>query len=259
MNATLTLGAAFLLGLAASGHCIVMCGGISGALGLATARDAKGRMQPSLLIGYQVGRILSYSLAGLLFAGLLGGVIAMLDIEAVRQILRAISAAALLLAALAAFGVLRTPDYAVGARLWPKIAQLGRKVLPVTRFPQALAFGMLWGWMPCGFVFTVLIIATLQADALRGAMTMAAFGLGTIPALLAASFGAQRLRKLAALPAYRHAAGSVLALCAALTLAGPWLAHSVPALHGWLPFDCTESHANHESARATSRDQRGVT
>lgn len=238
MNTALTFGAAFLLGLAASGHCIVMCGGISGALGLATARDANGRMRPALLIGYQVGRVVSYSIAGLLFAGALGGVIAMLDIEIVRQALRAISAAALLFAALAAFGVFRTPDFVIGSRLWPKVSHLGRRLLPVARFPNAFAFGMLWGWMPCGFVFTVLLIATLQADALHGALTMAAFGLGTMPALLVASFGAQRLRKFAALPAYRHTAGSVLVLCAALTLTGPWLAHAMPALHGWIPFDC---------------------
>lgn len=79
MNGTLTLGAALLLGLAASGHCVVMCGGISSALGLATAKNASGRPRPSLLVGYQLGRITSYSLAGLLFAGLLGGLITLLD------------------------------------------------------------------------------------------------------------------------------------------------------------------------------------
>ena len=53
---------------------------------------------------------------------------------------------------------------------------------------------MVWGWMPCGFVYSVLLIATLQLDAARGALIMAAFGLGTAPALLIAAFGAQRLR-----------------------------------------------------------------
>jgi sulfite exporter TauE/SafE len=97
--------------------------------------------------------------------------------------------------------------------------------------------------MPCGFVYTVLLIATLQADAVRGATTMAAFGLGTAPALLIAAFGAHRLRRFAALPSYRHIAGSVLVLSAALTLAGPWLVHAMPALHGWLPFDCGPADA----------------
>jgi sulfite exporter TauE/SafE len=243
MNEALTLGAALLLGLAASGHCLVMCGGLSAALGLATARDASGRTRPTLLAGYQLGRIASYSLAGLLLAGILGGLIAVLDIEVVRGALRALSALALLLAALVAFGRLRDPGGGLGRALWPRISKLGRRLVPIATFPRAVAFGMLWGWMPCGFVYTVLLLATLQADAIRGAMTMAAFGLGTAPALLVASFGAHRLQKLAALPSYRHVAGSVLMISAALTLAAPWLVHAMPALHGWLPFDCGAAHA----------------
>jgi sulfite exporter TauE/SafE len=243
MSETLTLGAALLLGLAASGHCLVMCGGLSAALGLASARDANGRARPVLLAGYQLGRIASYSLAGLLLAGALGGLIAVLDIEVMRRVLRALSALALLLAALVAFGRLRDPGGSVGRRLWPWISKLGRRLVPIATFPRAFAFGTLWGWMPCSFVYTVLLIATLQADALRGAMTMAAFGLGTAPALLVAALGAHRLQKFAALPSYRHVAGSVLMIGAVLTLAAPWLVHAMPVLHGWLPFDCGAAHA----------------
>jgi sulfite exporter TauE/SafE len=231
MNESLTLGAAFLLGLAASGHCLVMCGGISTALGIATAKDANGRARPTLLVSYQLGRIASYTLAGLLFAGVLGGVIAFLDIEVVRRTLRVVSALTLLLGALVAFGRIRDPGFGVGHRLWTKIAPLGRKLLPVTSVPRALAFGMVWGWMPCGFVYSVLLIAMLQLDPIRGAMVMAAFGLGTAPALLITAFGAQRLTRLASLPATRHVAGSVLLLSAMLTLAGPWVMHSTSDAH----------------------------
>src|ERR1044071_6466328 len=104
MTGMLTIGASFLLGLAGSGHCLAMCGGVTAALGLSTARDARGRPRPALLLGGQVGRIVSYSLAGLLFAGALGGVIALLDIESVRKGLRVLAALALLFAALVAFG-----------------------------------------------------------------------------------------------------------------------------------------------------------
>lgn len=242
MNGTLTFGAAALLGLAASGHCLVMCGGISTALGLATAKDANGRARPTLLMGYQLGRIASYSLAGLLFAGILGGLVALLDIEAVRRTLRALSALALLLGAFVAFGRVRDPGYRLGLRLWPRLAPLGRRLLPVANLPRAFAFGMVWGWMPCGFVYTVLLIATLQLDAMRGAMTMAAFGLGTAPALLITAFSAQRMVSFAARPGTRHVAGSVLLISALLTLAGPWLVHMLPGLNGWLPFDCSAAY-----------------
>lgn len=96
--------------------------------------------------------------------------------------------------------------------------------------------------MPCGFVYTVLIIATLQLDAVRGAMTMAAFGLGTAPALLLTAFSAQRLVGFTSGPVARHAAGTVLLISAMLTVAGPWLVHSLPGLNGWLPFDCSIAH-----------------
>ncbi len=239
MNGALTLGAALLLGFAASGHCLVMCGGISAALGMAVAKDAQGRTRPVLILAYQLGRIVSYAIAGLIFAGILGGLVSLLDIDSVRRTLRALSALALLLGALVAFGGVRDPGTGIGRRLWPKLAPLGRRLLPIQTLPRAFAFGMVWGWMPCGFVYSVLLIATLQLDALNGALIMFAFGLGTAPALFIAAFGAQRLSAFASRPLARHVGGSVLLVSAVLTLAGPWIEHSLPGLHAWLPFACS--------------------
>ena len=238
MSGALTFGAAMLLGLAASGHCLLMCGGISAALGMATAKDSQGRARPLYLLSYQLGRITSYALAGLLFAGVFGYFISLLDIEAVRRTLRVLAAIALLLAALVAFGGMRDPGARLGRLIWPKVAPLGRRFFPVTTWPRAFAFGMVWGWMPCGFVYSVLLIATLQMDATVGALTMAAFGVGTVPALLVTAFGAQRLQWVVTRPATRVVAGIVLLLSAVLTSVGPWLGHSAPALQAWLPFDC---------------------
>ena len=235
---TLTFGAALLLGLAASGHCVLMCGGISSALALATEKSVSGKPRPELLVGYQLGRVMSYALAGCLFAGTLGALIAVLDIEAVRRALRLLASAALLLGACVAFGYVRSFDYGFGRRMLPALAKIGRHLLPVTSLPRAIAFGMLWGWMPCGFVYTVLLIATLQGDALNGAMTMAAFGAGTAPAVLATAFGAARLSGIAFTQVPRRVAGSLLLTSALLTAAAPWLLQTSPGLHQWLPFDC---------------------
>jgi sulfite exporter TauE/SafE len=240
MNGTLTLSAALLLGLAASGHCIVMCGGISAALGMAAARDKRGRTRPAIIVSYQMGRIFSYALAGLLLAGILGGLVSLLDIDSVRKTLRTLSALALLLGALVAFGSVRDPGAGIlGRRLWPKLAPLGRRLLPVNTLPRGFAFGMVWGWMPCGFVYSVLLIATLQLDAVNGALIMLAFGLGTAPALMVAALGAERLRGFSSRPGARHLAGSVLLASALLTFAGPWLEQFLPGIHAWLPFDCS--------------------
>ena len=239
MTDPVTLGAALLLGLVASGHCVLMCGGITAALGVATAKQANGRPVAALLAGYQIGRIASYSLAGLTFGGALGTAIDWLDIEAVRRALRMLAALALLAGALVALGILRDPGSSIGRRLWPKLAPLGRRLLPVTTLPRALGFGMVWGWMPCGIVYTMLMIAGLQLDAVQAAATMAAFGLGTAPAMFATAIGAQRFAGFAAQPTARRVAGAVLLATAALTLAGPWLATRAPGVAHWLPFDCT--------------------
>jgi sulfite exporter TauE/SafE len=228
-----TLVAALLLGLLASGHCFVMCGGITAALGIATAKGADGRPQAHLLAAYQVGRILSYVLAGLAFGGVLGSLVAVLDVEAVRRALRALSAAALLVAAMVVFGRVRDPGAGIGQRVWAKLAPIGRRLVPVTNMRRALAFGMVWGWMPCGMVYTMLLMASLQLDALHAAATMAAFGLGTVPAMLAAALGAQQLAGFSTRPVGRRIAGAVLVACALLTLVAPWLPQGAHLhLHG---------------------------
>ena len=238
MTGGLTLGAALMLGFAASGHCLVMCGGISAALGIATAKRANGKPRTSLLVAYQVGRMLSYAIAGGLVGGVLGFVVVWLDEDAVRQGLRALSAVALVAAALVAFGVLRDPGSRLGRLVWPRLAPLGRRLLPVTSKGRALGFGMVWGWMPCGFVYTVVVIAALEHDALRSAATMLAFGIGTAPAMIAVALGARRTASFAAGSTGRRFAGAVLIGSAALTLFAPQIVAAAPWLHPWMPYLC---------------------
>jgi len=234
----LTLGAALLLGFVASGHCLAMCGGISAALGIATAKGANGRPRTLLLVAYQVGRMFSYAIAGGLVGGVLGFVVGWLDIDAVRTTLRALSALALVAAALVAFGALRDPGSSIGKLVWPRLAPLGRRLLPVTSLPRALGFGMVWGWMPCGFAYTMMLIAALEQDALRSAATMLAFGIGTAPAMIAVALGAQRAAGFAANSVGRRVAGAVLIGSAALTLFAPQIVAAAPWLHPWMPYLC---------------------
>lgn len=238
MTGGLTLGAALLLGFAASGHCLAMCGGISAALGVATAKRADGRPRASLLAAYQIGRMLSYAVAGGLVGGVLGFTVGWLDIDAVRTSLRALSALALVAAALVAFGALRDPGSGLGKLVWPRLAPIGRRLLPVTSFSRALGFGMVWGWMPCGFAYTMMLIAALEQDAFRSAATMLAFGIGTAPAMIAVAFGAQRAAGLAARNVGRRVAGTVLIAGAALTLFAPQIVAAAPWLEPWMPYLC---------------------
>jgi len=237
----LTIGAALLLGLLASGHCLVMCGGISGALGLVTTRNADGSSRRALMITYQIGRIASYTVAG--FAvGLLGDrLISIVNVEAVRSGLRVATGIALAMAALAMLGVVRAPGIRFGQKLWPHIARAGRRLLPVSNVPRAFAFGMLWGWMPCGLAYNLLLIAMLGARPLQSAATMFAFGVGTLPAMLAAAWGAPTLAAWASRRSVRNGVGAGLLACALLVMAAPWLPMHAPWLHALLPFDCFAS------------------
>jgi len=239
VTGNLTLTAAFLLGLFASGHCILMCGGISGALMMAA--DGSGRRHPpaGLLLAMQIGRVSSYMLAAALLASVGASVVGLVDQDNVRVVLRIVSAATFTAIGLTLLGRARGVDFGLGRVMWPRLAPLARKLLPVRRLPQAFALGAIWGWMPCGFVYSVLMLAWLSMDPLRGALTMLLFGLGTMPALLASAYGTAGIMRIFGRAGARSAMGMALLVMAVLTLGGPWLvAHSgIHAAH-WLPLDC---------------------
>ena len=242
MSTGLTLFGAFLLGLLASGHCLVMCGGISGALAMATQRNAGGRLRLDLLAGYQIGRVGSYMLAALLLSGAGAFIVQFVDGARVRLVLRALSAGAIAAVGISLLLRGRGFDVALGRGVWKQLAPFARRFMPVRNVAQALALGAVWGWMPCGLAYSVLLVAWLGMDPWRSAAIMLAFGLGTVPAVLAGAYGAAGGLRLLAHGGLRSAVGVLLVLFGTLTAAAPWLmAHT--GLHAaWLPFDCSVFH-----------------
>ncbi len=213
MGTELTLGAAFLVGLLGSTHCIGMCGGIVGALTLGLddrLRKSSYRL-PAFLLAYNSGRILSYTIAGGL-SGLLGGQFARLDWGIDFPVGGFIAGLFMM-----ALGFYLTGWWQVllvleklGARLWRRIEPLGRRLLPVTSLPQAFALGMLWGWLPCGLVYAVLAWSLTTADAGQGALLMFGFGLGTLPMLLLMGGAAEHLNRFMRSPRARQIAGLII-------------------------------------------------
>ncbi|MGP5309419.1 sulfite exporter TauE/SafE family protein [Vreelandella alkaliphila] len=198
--------AAFVFGLMGGAHCIGMCGGIMSALTFAVPPSMRhpARMG-GLLISYNTGRILSYMVAGAIVAAL--GTLISLSPSA-RVALQAFAALMLILMALYIAnwwkGLLKVE--AVGKHLWRYIEPVGRRLMPVVHLPQAFALGTLWGWLPCGLVYSMLAWSLAIADPLDGALLMGAFGLGTLPALLATGLAAQQLSHLIRHPATRSIA-----------------------------------------------------
>ncbi|MGM0988318.1 MAG: sulfite exporter TauE/SafE family protein [Pseudomonadota bacterium] len=190
------LAAAFVFGLLGGAHCIGMCGGIMSALTFAVPPSMRSPARLSgLLLGYNLGRIASYMVAGALVAGL--GTLVALTPQA-RLVLQVLAAVMLILMALYIAdwwrGLLRVE--ALGRRFWKHLEPLGRRLMPVVRVPQAVALGAVWGWLPCGLVYSMLAWSLAIADPWRGAALMGAFGLGTLPALLATGFAARQLGAL---------------------------------------------------------------
>jgi sulfite exporter TauE/SafE len=178
--------AALLAGLVGSVHCLGMCGGIAGALGLA----AGGRTR--FVLAYGAGRIASYAAAGAL-AGALGAALA--GLAGLGPWLRLVMGAMLVLVGLqVALGWrLLAPIESAGARAWRRMAPAARSLMPPERLPQALALGALWGWLPCGLVYGMLAAAAATGGPAQGAGFMAAFGLGTLPAMAGLSLASARV------------------------------------------------------------------
>ena len=195
--------ALFLVGLLGGTHCVGMCGGIVGALSM----GAPARW--SMLLSYNAGRILSYGAAGAI-AGSLGA--ASLGLEGqvpARLILYFFANLMLVALGFYLLGVTRALAFTerFGQKLWRVLQPLTKRFLPARTISQAFPLGLLWGWLPCGLVYSALASALSAGSAGRGALMMLAFGLGTLPNLLLAGIVLARLNEFVRRPAVRMFSG----------------------------------------------------
>jgi sulfite exporter TauE/SafE len=195
--------ALFLVGLLGGTHCVGMCGGIVGALSLG------GPARWSMHLAYNAGRILSYGVAGAL-AGALGAASLALDGPApVRLALYLLANLMLVALGLYLLGVTRALAFTerAGQHLWRHIQPLTRRFVPAKTVAQAFPLGVLWGWLPCGLVYSALTTALGAGSSGRGALLMLAFGLGTLPNLLLAGILLARVSEFVRRPLVRIASG----------------------------------------------------
>ena len=211
----------FLVGLFGGLHCAGMCGGIVSVIGASAGRRPTGpaiaipvvareaRSAWPVLLGYNVGRIASYAAAGALVGAVGSSAMLVRDLLPVQQF--AFVAANLLLIAMGLYltGTLRSVAVleVAGRRLWSALHPLASRLLAADRVGRAVAAGLVWGWVPCGMVYGVLIAALVSGSALQGASLMLAFGLGTLPNLLALGWSASAARRWLDHPGLRIAAG----------------------------------------------------
>ena len=217
---------AFVMGLFSSMHCIGMCGSIIGTLTLSLSpeiRNNKKRLLP-FVFNYNFGRITSYAIAG----ALVGAIEALLTMHLGEthghRFLQLLSAVIMASAGLYIAGWFPRFAYIekTGMLLWKKIEPYGRKLIPVKNLKQAYLFGMIWGWLPCGLVYSALALAATAGDASKSSLTMLAFGFGTLPAVIGVGVMTQLLTRLSRIKRFKEAVG-LLMIILALFATVPWL------------------------------------
>ncbi len=179
---------AFMIGIMGASHCLVMCGGLSAAMGLNQSFLAT--------LTYNAGRIISYSIAGLLLGSL--GYLLTSSFDAILISLRFISGIMLILLGLyiARWYMGLTAIEKVFGLFWKLIAPVAQKKMTQKGLVARFTSGMLWGWLPCGLVYSTLTYAAAQASPVSSMLTMLSFGLGTLPALLLSAGLSQQISQL---------------------------------------------------------------
>lgn len=212
--------AAFSIGFIGSSHCLVMCGGIVAALQLSMPSQRRGyKLWLQLMLS--VGRLTTYGVFGALVGYF--GATAMQVAGGSLVWLRLISGLLLIAIALYIcrlwFGIIKLEQ--LGQSLWRYVQPLTKYCLPLDSASKAFAYGLCWGWLPCGLVYSALSWSLVSASALSGALIMLAFGLGTLPAILLSGVAAQQLTALKNNNLLRYSSAAILAAYGVYTV---WLA-----------------------------------
>lgn len=206
MQASLAL-TALLMGLAGGPHCIAMCGAACGAIGQA----AGGRK--SALWSFQIGRLLGYSAMGALAAASMQSLQWLSgQSAALRPVLTLIHVSMLALGLVLLFKARQPVWLEVSAhKLWLRL----RAWVAAGGHGAPLALGLAWTFLPCGLLYSALLVAALTGQAVQGAAVMALFALGSSVALLAAPWAWLRLRTMGSGDWGVRLAGLALALISA--------------------------------------------
>ncbi|WP_122034779.1 sulfite exporter TauE/SafE family protein [Aliivibrio sp. EL58] len=187
---------AFVVGLMGAGHCIGMCGGISAVISMNSVKTGYPRWLFILL--YNVGRIVSYTIFGFIIGGLFVSIASTSESYSALVYLRIFAGLLMCLLALYIANWWKGLVYieVIGKKLWQYISPLTKPLLPLKSPFHAIPFGFLWGWLPCGLVYSTLSWAAVSGSALNGSLVMLAFGLGTLPAMFLVGIGAHTFHTL---------------------------------------------------------------
>jgi len=208
--------AAFIAGLAGSAHCFGMCGGMASAVGLRARTNSLSYTSAAVRTAlYHLGRLGGYASVGAIGGAFGHSAHWALDLTRFEGALRATAGVLTVLISIRilwrwnAFAFLER----VGARIWMKLQPITIHAANGSHLWSNVAVGLLWGWLPCGLVYSVAIMTMTTNGPAEGSAVMIAFGFGTLPAMLSSSVAAASLPQLTRRSWFRHATGAAMLIC----------------------------------------------
>ncbi|MDK4680392.1 sulfite exporter TauE/SafE family protein [Kingella negevensis] len=209
----------FLLGFFGGTHCVGMCGGLSTVFALQLPPHIR---RIWLIILMNLGRICSYVLVGMLMGALSQMGSFLVHTHALQVGLFVCANVLLLLTGLYLAGILAwaAKIEGLGKPIWRSVQPCLNRLLPIRSVPACFGVGLLWGWLPCGLVYNASLYALGSGSAWKGGLYLLAFGLGTLPNLLAAGLFAAQLREILQKRVVRLVAGLVVCGWAVWQLVG---------------------------------------
>ncbi|GLO60966.1 cytochrome biogenesis protein [Vibrio sp. MACH09] len=202
------IGALFV-GFLGSAHCVGMCGGIASAMSINITAKSDRLLT---ILCYNFGRLSSYTLAGFVVGGAISSASSLVTDYSVLNWLRFLSAFVMIVLALHIGkwwqGIIYIEK--LGQWLWRFINPIATKLLPLSSPFQALPLGFLWGWLPCGLVYSALTWAAVSGSGINGSLTMLAFGIGTLPSMLLVGISAEYVNRVKTSTVFRQIGAMLL-------------------------------------------------
>ncbi len=223
----MTFFSTLFLGLLASVHCAGMCGGLQTAFQHTTLLRSPQQIQRHLIM-LNLGRIVVYTIIGSILAGAGASLAMQLNMNlwlSAAQFMRIATATILLLVGIQLIMTQKRPLLwleSLGYRLW-RFLQDYLNLKPATNYRQSLRLGLIWGLLPCGLVYSVLLAASVSGSALNGSLLMLGFGIGTLPAMLLTGNAFIFFKTCLQRKAIQHTGGSIFIISGSLILLAPFI------------------------------------
>lgn len=215
----------FLIGLFSSVHCLAMCGGLCGVF-------CKNNPNLKTVFLINLGRIMTYTLLGLIFAGIIQGLTLSLPIAQIGFWIRSLLGLILIfLGVRILFNKSSLHSFFSSNVVWGKVKKRLHKINNINSTFAHLSKGMMWGLIPCGLIYGVLIAAATTHNTLQGGLFMFAFGLGTLPSMFIAAGLIHNGQKYLQLKSLRYSAGVFIIVIGFWSLISPWFSHELIPNH----------------------------